>query len=380
MNRSPVVAIVCDVVYPYSRGGRELRNRELLPRLAERAEVHVYTMRWWDGPSTYEDGGVTYHAISRLIPLYSKNRRSLRQALGFGFACTKLIGAHFDVIDADHIPYFQVYVLRVIAALKRKPLIVTWHEAWDLSYWRHYLGQISGSIAWFAERVAMRLPDRIIAASPQTAERLNDKLRGHTPIAVVPNGIDLDAVDSSYPSAEGSDLVVVGRLIEHKRVGMLMNVIKLLHDRGIAVTCRVIGDGPERAVLEEKAQVLGIAHAVEFRVDVCEQKELFSLMKSARLFVSLSAREGFGMAVLEAIACRLPVLTTSAPDNLSQHLVAEYSRGVICEPEPDAIAAAIEVMLSQADRGPLEAHDADSWVADYDWDAIADRIADVYYI
>ena len=378
MSQRPVVAVVCDAIYPYSHGGRELRYRELLPRLAERAEVHVYTMHWWDGPPVYSDGSVTYHAISQLLPLYTNNRRSIRHSLHFGLASLRLLRCHFDVLEADHIPYFQVFALRIVATLKRKPFIVTWHEVWSRSYWCDYIGW-AGWAAWVTECLAMRLPDHIIAASPQTAERLWEALGERTSITTVPNGIDLSAIRNAYPDTEISDLVFVGRLMGHKRVDMLLDVVSLLHSRGMHITCRIIGDGPERVALGERARKLGIAHAVEFRHDIGEQKELYSLVKAARVFVSLSAREGFGIAVLEAIACGIPVLTTSAPDNLAQHLVANYSRGVVCEPSLNAVAAQVQELLVEADGHPGDEYGADPWLADYDWGAMADRVAGVYF-
>jgi len=175
-HRRPIVALVCEVVYPYSHGGREIRNQELLPRLAQHVELHVYTMHWWEGPPSYSDNGVTYHAISPLLSLYRNNRRSLRQALIFGFASLRLLRCRFDMLETDQIPYLQVFVLRLVATLKRKPFIVTWHEVWSRAYWCQYLGW-AGWIAWLTERLAMRLPDHIIAASPQTAERLAGGLR-----------------------------------------------------------------------------------------------------------------------------------------------------------------------------------------------------------
>jgi glycosyltransferase involved in cell wall biosynthesis len=379
MSQRHVVALVCDVIYPYSHGGREIRYQELLPRLAERAEVHVYTMHWWDGPAVYSDGGVTYHAISRLRPLYTKNRRSIRQALCFGLASLRLLRCHFDVLEADHIPYFQVFVLRMVATLKRKPFTVTWHEVWSRSYWREYLGRL-GWVAWSIEWLAMRLPDRIIAASPETATRLRTTLGGRTSIITVPNGIDLSTIRSACPDAEITDLVAVGRLLDHKRVDMLLDVVALLHARGTPVTCRIIGDGPERPALEERARTLGIPDAVDFRPDVCEQKELYALVKAARVFVSLSAREGFGIAVLEAIACGIPVLTTTAPDNLAQHLAARYSRGVVCRPETEAVTDAVRELLAEADWPSGEEIGTDSWVADYDWNAMTDLVAGAYFL
>jgi glycosyltransferase involved in cell wall biosynthesis len=378
MSRRRVIALVCDVIHPYSHGGRELRYRELLPRLAEHAEVNVYTMHWWDGPSVYRNDGVTYHAISRLLPLYTNERRSIWQAMYFGLASLRLLRRHFDALEADHIPYFQVFVLRLVATLKRKPLTVTWHEVWSRSYWCEYLGW-AGWIAWSIERLAMRLPDRIIAASPQTAQRLRETLGERTPITTIPNGIDLSEISTAYPGVETSDLVVVGRLLKHKRVDMILDLIELLHANGIHATCRVIGDGPERSALEEQARTLGIAHAVEFLHDINEQKELYALVKAARVFVSLSVREGFGISVLEAIACGVPVITTSAPDNLAQNLVARYSRGVVTEPALRAIAAAVQDLLSEPDVRAISGRYTDSWVAEYDWGAIVDRVTGVYF-
>ena len=376
-KQRPVVALVCDAVYPYHHGGRELRYRELLPRLAQRAEIHVYTMQWWEGPLAYTDGGVTYHAISPLLPMYTNNRRSLRQALRFGLACLRLLKCDFDVLEADHIPYFQVFVLRAVATVKRKPFTVTWHEVWSREYWCQYLGR-AGWLAWVVESLAMRLPDHIFAASPQTAQRLMRTIRGRESITTVPHGIDFNLIHEATPGADIRDLVFVGRLIEHKRVDLLLDVVSLLHARGIDITCRIIGDGPTREALKERARMLGIAHAVEFRHDVSEQKELYSLVKSAKVFVSLSAREGFGAAVLEAIGCGIPVLTTSAPDNLAQHLVARYSRGTVCAPTLDTVAAAVQELLAESDLHPDQEYATDSWIEDYDWETITERVADVW--
>jgi glycosyltransferase involved in cell wall biosynthesis len=228
------------------------------------------------------------------------------------------------------------------------------------------------------EWLAMHLPDQIIAASPQTAGRLRAILGERTPITPIPNGIDLSNVSAACPDAEESDLVVVGRLINHKRVDLLLQVVALLHAQGMPITCRIIGDGPERAALQEQARRLRILPAVEFRDDVSEQKELYALVKAARLFVSLSSREGFGIAVLEAIACGVPVLTTSEPDNFAQHLVARYSKGVVCEPGLQHIVTAVKQVLTRHEGSPERGYGPESWVAEYDWGTMADRLAGVY--
>lgn len=375
-HRRQVVAMVSDAIYPYHRGGKELRYHELTRRLADRADVHVYTMHWWKGLRTHTDGMVTFHAISPLLPLYVRGRRSLSQSVIFAWCCLRLFRCDFDVLEADHIPFLQVLPLRFIATIKRKRFVVTWHEVWSRDDWRQYLGPI-GFAASFIETLAMRLPDHIVAASPETARRLEAILRGRASITVAPNGIDLVEVQSSYPDPAPTDLVVVGRLMVHKRVDMLLDVVALLHADGWPVTCRIIGDGPEREALLAKARALGISKAVDFRHDVREQKEVYGLVKAAKIAVFPSSREGFGIAVLEALACGLPVITTSAPDNLARHLVVRSPRSAICDPSASSIATAVKSLLVDEDAYASNT-ESDSWLAEYSWDAMTDKVAEAF--
>lgn len=372
----PIVAMVSDAIYPYHRGGKELRYHELTHRLARRADIHVYTMHWWDGPRVREDDGITLHAISRLLPLYVNGRRSLIEPFQFALCCLKLLRQNFDVLEADHIPFMQILALWLVTRLKHKRFVVTWHEVWHKGDWQEYLGHI-GLAAWFVETLAMRAPDHIVAASPETAERLRKVLGSDAAITVAPNGIDIDEIRGTYPGPETANLVVVGRLMAHKRIDALLEVVAALRAEGLMVTCRIVGDGPERDALHAKARALRIDEAVDFRHDVREQKELYSLVKAAQVAVFPSAREGFGIAVLEALACGLPVITTSAPDNLAQHLVARASRGIVCDPSVSAIADAVKHELLREDV-PDNRDLSDPWLAEYSWDTMTDRVAGVF--
>jgi glycosyltransferase involved in cell wall biosynthesis len=130
--------------------------------------------------------------------------------------------------------------------------------------------------------------------------------------------------------------------------------------------------------LHARARHLGIEEVVDFRHDVWEQKEVYALMKAARVAVFPTTREGFGIAVLEAIACGLPVVTTSAPDNLAQHLVVRSAAGVVCAPTAEAIRDAVRPLLTRL-SAPMAATpaDQDAWLTAHGWDAAADRVAEV---
>ncbi len=377
---TPRIAIVTDAIAPYHRGGKEQRYDELAPRLSEYADVHVYTMKWWRAHrATTRREGVAYHAICPFLPLYRGERRSVAQAAMFALASLKLSVARFDVLEADHMPYLQLFPLKLIALVRRKRMVVTWHEVWDRGQWGRYLGR-AGAVAWWLEQQAMRMPDCIIAASPQTAERLHERIDGRIPVIVAPNGIDLELVTRTPAATDSADVVTVGRLLRHKRFDMLLEAIALLDSAGKPITCRIIGDGPERGALRAQASRLGITHLVDLRHEVRSNQELLSLLKASRAFVFPSEREGFGIAALEAIACGLPVITTKARDNLARHLVERSAQGVLCDHNPNSLADAIEAQLStteaQLSTTPVlpAALDHD-WLADYDWAAITARIA-----
>ena len=375
-DRRPTVALVSDAIFPYHRGGKETRYHEVARRLTRHADVHVYTMNWWDGEPVRRENGVELRAISPHLPLYAGERRSIKQAVVFALACLKLLGRRYDVIWADHMPYFQLFTLRLVAALRRKRLFATWHEYWGPDYWRRYLGA-AGRIGWWIERASMRLPHGIIAASDETAERLRDWVGESVPVMVAPHGVDLESMTAVACSDDvPTDLVVVGRLIDHKRIDLLLDTVALLRARGRPVTARIIGDGPERDALHERAERLGITDLVDFRHDVAELTDVYGLLKAGRLFVFPSEREGFGAAVLEALACGLPVIATAAPDNLARHLIEGSSRGVVTNPTPDALADAVERGLDDPDRNGTGERRHDAWLRQFDWNSLTDRVAE----
>lgn len=343
------VAVVSDALYPWHKGGKEIRYLHLLEGLPEHEmDVVVYSMKWWDdapGILSSESGSLTYCAICPRVRMYHGAKRSMFQALLFAVSTFRLLTREFDVIEADHMPYLQLLPLRVVAWLKRVPLVITWHEVWGRDGWRLYIGRL-GFTAAIVERICIRLPDRIVAVSAGTAEKLVVMGANFDHISVVPNPIDLDEVLASIADSAAPDLLFVGRLIEHKQANLAIEATQLLTARGFDIRLGVVGVGPEEARLRAQVVELGLDAHVTFYSSIDSQLDVWSLIQGSRVLLAPSIREGYGLVVAESLALGTPVVCVVHPDNEATKLISP-TIGSIVEPfSAQALADAAEFWLN----------------------------------
>lgn len=79
---------------------------------------------------------------------------------------------------------------------------------------------------------------------------------------MVPNGINVDQIELTEPTADGYDVLYTGRLIKDKRVDLLLEAFDCVADTVPDATLGIIGDGPERERLEYQTQILEHADRV----------------------------------------------------------------------------------------------------------------------
>jgi glycosyltransferase involved in cell wall biosynthesis len=337
---------VSDAIYPFFKGGKEVRYHELIAHLvAAGVHVDVYTMHWWDGPRERHQDGVTYRAICKVWPMYVHERRSIIQALAFAVATLKLMFRPFDLIDADHMPYLQLLPLRLVASFRRRPLIVSWHEWWGKAYWTEYLGK-AGPVAASVERLSARLADHIVTMTVGTEAKLCSAGVPATRVSVHPLGVNRASIEAAPPSDMSYDVVYVGRLIQHKGVDVLLRALAQLRDEGTTATCGIAGTGPEEGRLRGLCAALDLDRQVDFLGHLESRVEVFGLIKAARLFAYPSVREGYGLAVAEALACGTLVVTFDHPENEARHLLGADSVSVACQPTVAGLAEALLSVLS----------------------------------
>ena len=372
------IGLVYDALYPYVTGGAEKRYHELAKRLAERHEVHYLTWRFWDGPDQIVEDGITLHGVGRPPALYGADgKRTVREALAFSARLLPvLLRQRWDVIDCSATPYLPLYASWLGSRITRTPLVATWHEFWG-EHWHDYLPRrpIVARVARALESGSRRLGDVTVPVSEFTARRMG--LPPESRDWIVGNGVDLDAIHGTRRTTEQVDVIFVGRLIDEKRVDLLLDAIHMLDGRFPDLRCTIIGDGPERAALEQRAERLGLGKRISFagRVD---DARLYAAMKAARVLVMPSAREGFGITVAEAQACGTVPLVARGPMSAASALVRDGLDGLLCDPTPASMAEALAGLLSDPARLAAMSRSAKRVARDYDWDLLAVQMQRVY--
>ncbi len=135
-----------------------------------------------------------------------------------------------------------------------------------------------------------------------------------------------------------------------------------------------MGRGPERNNLIMLAQKHDLLENVEFIEHIEDHNQLYALMKSSRVFAFPSTREGFGIVVLEANACGLPVITTDHHQNVAKSLIKEGLNGKAISLSKENLADAIDVYMTME----LDSRRYASFLQKYDWDNLAQSVEDVY--
>jgi len=367
------IALVYDVIYPYVKGGVEKRVWELATRLTRRGhDVHLFGMKFWDGEEILIHEGVFLHGVCPAQKLYFGGRRTIWQALYFSIhLVSPLLKERFDIIDCQQFPYFSCFSAKFFSEIKKIPLVITWHEVWG-DYWYEYLGW-KGFVGKTSERLVARLTSENIAVSKTTAKNLNNLGLCHE-ITIIPNGIDLTKLRSISPSPESWDIIFVGRLIKEKHADMLIHAVELLLHEFPDIRVLIIGEGPEYLKLKHLIDEKKMNDSIHLCGFYPNHDDLIAQLKSSKVFVLPSTREGFGISALEALACGIPVVTVDHPANAIRDLITE-NNGFLCPLSAEDLAKTMCLAL----RHHKEMHNACTTSAEsFDWDSITSDVESYY--
>lgn len=370
------IAFVYDAVYPWVKGGAEKRVYEIGRRLADRGhDVHWFGLRWWGGEREMVLEGIHLHGVGAPRELYVNGRRSISEGLYFGVKTLTGLKGRFDVIDCQEFPYFSCFSAKLHSVLRASRLVITYYEVWG-DYWYEYLGRW-GFFGRSVERMTAWLPDIAVPISDRIKDDLKELKISEEIIRVVPNGVDFCRLNALPPAEDGFDVLYVGRLVSHKNVDVLLRAISITKKWIPDISCGIVGNGPEGSKLKNLSKELNLGNNVKFLGFVEKDEDVFSIMKSSKVFVLPSTREGFPNTILEANACGLPVIVINHEKNAAMGVVRDGYNGFISHLSPYEIAEKIVWLLHNESSTHLHRNALD-FARRHDWREVVRKIEDVY--
>jgi glycosyltransferase involved in cell wall biosynthesis len=285
------------------------------------------------------------------------------------------------------VSHFAAYALPVLDTIRSKPFVVHFHGPWALESAAEGAGRAATLAKHLIERVVYSRATRAIVLSRAFASILERQygVRADT-IRVVPGGVDLqrfqrltskrEAKESLGWPSDRPTVVSVRRLVRAKGLENLIDAVLELKKTVPDILVIIAGRGPLAEDLQRRTRELQLDHWVRFAGFIAEES-LSTLYRAADLFVVPTiALEGFGLVVLEALACGTPVLVT--PVAGLPEVVTNLEPGLVLG---GASARDIARGVSDALLGRVQLPSEEQCVAyaqRFDWPKIGERVADVY--
>ena len=272
----------------------------------------------------------------------------------------------------SHVPSpIFAFMLRKVA-----PHVVTYHNdvvfPMKLNGFRFptYFGK---SMEWLNGRIIKPVLDEadIIIATTKSYAETSLVLKNYlNKTRIVPNAIDV----SLYPpTAEKENYVVyAGRLVNYKGVETLLNAMKIVQAKE-DLRLVLIGDGYDRIRLERMASKLGVKAEFTGRVlhsrfiDLISRAEILVLPTTNRL-------EAFGIVLLEAMACKTPVLAFNTPGVNEVAL----DGGMVYSSTDELAEKIMEFHSNEPLRRSLGQSGRKAVEAKYSWSSVLDKIESIY--
>ncbi len=277
--------------------------------------------------------------------------------------------------------HMNVVTLLAARLIRRHPAPVCVQEVALFSRGREADPPVRGRLARALMRALYRRADTVFCISRSVAAEVADQLGIAAPPALtIPNPVDLAAVRRGAAAplphpwlaesarAQATALLGVGRLAPEKGFEVLLRALASLRREGGSHRLLLVGDGPQRPALEALAGRLGLnSEVLQF---VGTQANPWTYMAHADALVVPSHAEGFGLVLVEAMACGTQVISTRC--GAPEEILEDGRWGQMAAPgDSNELAFAVRRALA----APRDPSDLRAVAARYDAETVLDSYA-----
>ena len=286
------------------------------------------------------------------------------------------------VIDPENgIPVFVPLVVP-----RRTAVVLVMHHVHQQQFLTYFTRPMS-DVGRFLEHRLMPWVYRhapTLVVSQSTHDEMVRQLGWDREVVLVPNGAYEAAVEADHVPPTDHQLVVLGRLAQHKRIDLVIRAFARLRDERPELRLDVIGRGPVEAELRALVEELGLQGLVTLHGFVSEEEKA-RLLCAATLQLCASDAEGWGQVVVEAAAYGVPTLARNVPG--LRDSIRDGRTGWLIGHEDDApevvaadlLTAADTVLTALQDREERRrvAEECRAWAHGFTWARMHDQVVEV---
>ena len=347
------------VMTSFDPGGTERQMIELVRRLdPSRWKVHIACLH---ARGAWHARAAEVAPIAE-FPISGFARPDMcRQALAFARWCTR---HRIDLVHAVDL-YTNIFALPA-AAFARVPVRIGSRRGLNTDRTPAQLAM---------QRAAYKCAHAVVTNSQATADRLRNENVRPSKVAVIPNGLALDAFTAALPRAARRQVLVVANLRPEKGYDVLVDAAAIVLQRFPDARFHCVGEGPERSAIERRMAAGGVAHAFTL---LGRQDDIPRRLAAADIFALPSRTESMPNSVLEAMAAGLPVVA-SAVGGVPE-VIEDGRTGMLCPPsDPHALADRLCRLMVDADFSNRLGQSARQEVqAHYSFDRMVDAFDSLY--
>ncbi|MEW6044604.1 MAG: glycosyltransferase family 4 protein [Thermoproteota archaeon] len=270
------------------------------------------------------------------------------------------LAKEYDIVHAQH----------PIAALAMKNIsgkkVLTIHGVYSEQVGMLH-GKSSSKLSNKYEKNALEWADAITAGSKEAYDHYSSI---SSKVVYIPNAIDIAALAQGADSRYEKQLIFAGRLSREKGILTVLDVAKSLPKD---VHLIIIGAGPEEGAVQDAAKNSENLHYLGYQ----PKEKTIPLIRGSSLLIQPSFAEGISASLLEAMACKTPIITTNIGGN--KELLVHDKTGILIEPgNSKELLDEILSLLNDKQKRDSIAKAAFDEVQKYDWSNVGNLYLNLY--
>ncbi|MEK7166706.1 MAG: glycosyltransferase family 4 protein [Patescibacteria group bacterium] len=296
-------------------GGVEVRTYNIAKRLAKRHSVTVI--------SSLEFGKPRKQILNRIVV---KRVGGIRRYSSFGkhtsifsrfifviYSVWEGLNVDFDLVEGTgYMGWIPAWIVGVVKHKKK----VAWIADLTEFTFKPYLSNWSIVVIQLIERLILKLKwDALVCISNTVCKKVQRLGVPSERINVIYCGTDVNKIQRLHVEKNHQEIVCVARLVKYKRIEDLITALQKVKLRIPSVKLSIIGVGGELKFLKNIVANLNLRKQVQFKGFIPKHRDVWRLIKQARVLCVPSEIEGFGITTIEAMAAGVPVVAADLPIN-----------------------------------------------------------------